>query len=227
MVYPHEHVLLRFHGHFGTSTSDIKDRWSSGLRIGLPGSAPAYDIPKLQTLVNAAQAAAFTFHASIGAAAGTSCYLDFATGAQIGVSGKYSPPGQLTVIGTPNPSAGSGTPTLPWNTASVISLRTNIPRGRGSNGRVYWPATALSVASSTGRVASSAVTSRVTAAKTFLDAVNVAANTYSAGAKVVVASNVGGGLIAYVTAIRSDDRLDSIERRENQQPVTWQNATLA
>jgi hypothetical protein len=224
MVYPHEHVLLRFNGHFGTGTSTIVDRWSAGIRIGHPTQSPAYDVAKLQTLVNAAQTAANTFHASAGAAVGTNCWLDYVSGAQIGVSGKYTPSTQLTVVSPTTPTAGSGTPALPWNTANVISLRTNQPRGRASNGRVYWPCLALPVVPTTGRVASAA---RVTAAKTFMDALNAAANVYSAGERIVVASNVGGGLIATVTAIRSDDRLDSVERRENDQPSTWQTATLA
>jgi hypothetical protein len=63
--------------------------------------------------------------------------------------------------------------------------------------------------------------------KTFLDAVNTAAGAYQTGARIVVASNVGVGDMAFVTAIRSDDRMDSIERRENDQPSQWSNATLA
>jgi hypothetical protein len=223
MVYPQEHVLLRFNGHFGTATA-FTDRWSAGIRFGLPNAAPAYDATKLQTFVNAAQTAAITFHTSGFTAAGTNAFLDYVSGAQIGVSGKYTPSTQLTVLSPTNTTAGVGTPTQPWNTASVISLRTAIPRGRGSNGRVYWPMLAASVAVATGRVS---MGSRISAAKTFLDALNVAAGTYSAGTRAIVASNVGGGLHAYVTAVRSDDRLDSIERRENDQPSTWSVQALA
>lgn len=226
MVYPHEHLLLRFNGHF-PSSGTVLDRWSSGIRFGFPTIAPVYDVAKLQTFVNAAQAAANTFHGTVGAFTGSNCYLDNVSGAQIGVSGKYTPSTQLTVISPSTPTAGAGTAVLPWNSAMVISLRTAIPRGRGSNGRVYWPGLALSVSSSTGRVTSANVGTRITAAKTFFDALNTAANAYSAGMKAVVASAVGGGLITPVTAIRSDDRVDSIERRENDQPSAWTTATLA
>lgn len=226
MVYPHEHILLRFNGHFGT-TGGILDRWSVGLRFGLPAAAPAYDPVKLQTLVDAARAAAELFHIAGGAATGTSTFFDSVTGAQIGVSGKYTPPSQLTVISAnTTPVAGVGTPVNPWDSASVISLRTAIPRGRGSNGRVYWPAQALAVTPGTGRVASGLTGSRLSSFKTFVNSLNTAANTYSAGMKLIVASNVGGGLYAYVTGIRSDDRLDSIERRENQQPPVWSTQTI-
>lgn len=195
--------------------------------MGLPQAAPAYDPAKLQTLVNSAAAAANIFHQAAGVLAGSSTFIDYVSGAQIGVSGKYTPTVQETVVSALNPLGGTGTPVLPWNAASVISLRTAIPRGRASNGRMYWPCQALAVAAGTGRVASTTQGPRVAAAKTFLDALNTAGNAYSAGMRVVVASNVGGGLIATVTSIRSDDRIDSIERRENDQPPNWSTATLA
>jgi hypothetical protein len=155
---------------------------------------------------------------------GTNCFLDYVSGAQIGVGGKYTPTNQLTVVSPTTPTPGLGSGVLPWNTASVISLRTAIPRGRGSNGRVYWPCLSVPVIAGTGRVN---ILGRVQAAKTFFDAMNTAANTYSAGMRAVVASAVGGGVIAPVTSIRSDDRLDSIERRENAQPVAWSVSALA
>lgn len=226
MAYPHEHVLIRFNGHFGTSGNSV-DQWSTGIRFGLPAAAPAYDAAKLQTFVNAALAAAKSFHAGTSMFTGTNCFLDYVTGAQIGVLGKYVPSNQLTAISPTETTAGVAPPVLPWNSALVISLRTNVPRGRGSNGRVYWPALGAPVDSPTGRVSNVAMDGRMTTAKTFFDALNTAANAYSAGMKAVVASNVGGGLIAYVTSIRSDGRVDSIERRENNQASTWIAKSLA
>lgn len=223
MAYSHEHVLLRFLGHFGT-TGVAADKWSAGIRFGLASAAPAYDPAKLQTFVNAAQAAAITFHTTAAVAAGTNCFFDQVSGAQIGVLGQYVPTSQVTTLSPYTATAGVGTPTMPWNVSCVISLRTANTRGRGSNGRVYWPMLSPSVTATTGRINSQ---TRVNAAKTFLDALNTAANTYSPGMRAVVASNVGGGLIVPVTGIRSDDRLDSIERRENDQPATWFTAALA
>lgn len=226
MVYPHEHVLLRFNGHFGSSGTPA-DKWSSGIRMGLPNSAPAYDANKLQTLVNAAQVAANTFHATTGVMTGTNCYIDQVSGAQIGVSGKYTPPGQLTVLSPTTPIAGIGTANLPWNSASVFSLRTAIPRGRASNGRVYWPCLSAGIDSTTGRMTSATMNTRIQAFKVFLDALNTAGSVYSAGMRVVVASAVGGGAIAPVTVVRSDLRVDSIERRENDVPTIYISATLS
>lgn len=196
--------------------------------MGLPNLAPVYDAGKLQTLVNACQTAANTMHGSVSTFVGTGCYLDQVTGAQIGVLGRYEPAGQLTVVSpnTPTNGAGAGGP-LPWNTALVTSLRTTIPRGPGSNGRMYWPCLAIAIDSSTGRAQATSVNTRLGMFKTFLDAVNTAGNAYSSGMKVVVASNKGGGQLAVVTSIRADERLDSIERRENQLPPVWKTANLA
>jgi len=225
VVFPHEHILLRFNGHFG-AVGDTAERWSVGVHMGLPTAAPAYDPVKLQTLVNAAQTAANTLHADAGIAAGTSAWLDYVSGAQIGVLGKYTPAGQLTVISPTTPTAGSGTSVMPWNTAGVVSLRTAQPRGRGSNGRLYWPWLAAAVVGTTGRVSQANVTNRLTWFTQFINALNTAGNAYSAGMKVVVASAVGSGGFFTVTKIRSDGRIDSIERRENAAPSTWSTATI-
>jgi len=226
MVYAQEHVLLRFNGHFG-GASTFTDRWSVGVRLGQPSLPTPLDSAKMQTLVNSAHSAAKTLQQNAAVAAGTTCFYDQCAGATIGPSGKYAPSGQLTTLSPLESTPGLGTPTLPWNTALVVSLRTAVPRGRGSNGRVYWPATSLAVLPATGRIAAGNVANRIAGFKTFLDALNVAANTYLAGTRVIVASNVGTGLNAIVTGIRSDDRLDSIERRENDQASVWSTATLA
>lgn len=226
MAYPHEHILIRFNGHFGTSGSII-DKWSSGLRFGLPTAAPAYDEAKLQTFVNACQAAANTFHSAASSITGTNAFLDYVTGAQIGALGRYSPQSQLTVQSPTVVTGGNGTPVLPWNSALVTSLRTAVPRGRGSNGRVYWPALAGGIQAGTGRLQVPTVQTRLNLMKTFFDACNTAADSYSAGMRLVVASAVEGGMIQTVTSIRADERVDSIERRENDQVSTWSTATLA
>jgi len=226
MVYAQEHVLLRFNGHFGTASA-VTDRWSVGIRLGQASLPVIYDAAKLQTLVNAADTAAGQFHAAAGTLAGTACYYDGCAGANIGPSGKYVPNGALTIISGSNPRAGTGTGVLPWNSASVLSLRTAIPRGRGSNGRVYWPCLALPVTATSGRVSVGTLSARLTAAKSFFDALNSAANTYFAGTRVIVASNIGAGINAPVTGLRSDDRIDSIERRENDQPPNYATIALA
>lgn len=226
MVYAQEHILLRFNGHFGV-ISAASDRWSVGIRLGQPSLPVPYDATKLQTLVNTAHTAAKLFHSTTASLTGTNCFYDQTSGACIGPSGKYVPPGAVTIFSPSEPTAGLGQPYMPWNTAAVISLRTANARGRGSNGRVYWPALAAGVVATTGRQAPGGVSGRVGTFVDFLNALNTAANTYLAGTRVIVASNVGTGLNAVVTKIRADDRLDSIERRENDQPAVYQTQSLA
>lgn len=226
MVFPHEHILLRFHGHFGGATAPGLDEWSVGIRLGLTTSAPAFDAGKLQTLCNAAQTAGNNFHTGTGVMTGTSCWLDYVAGAQIGVLGRYSPTTQQTILSPSTPTAGVGSGTLPWSSALVMSLRTAAPRGYASNGRVYWPSPGAAVDPGTGRVSTGNVNARLTAFKAFINALNTAANVYSPGMAVVVASAVGGGAIRPVTAIRSDGRVDGIERRENAQASNYQTQTI-
>lgn len=227
MVYAHEHVLLRFNGHFGLNASTMTDKWSCGLRLGIPGSSPTYDAGKLAALAEAAKTAATTFHQAANTSAGTSTFFDQVAAAQIGVTGRYSPLTQVTQFSTVAGVAGIGTPTLPWNSALVFSLRTAIPRGRASNGRVYWPCLSMGITATTGRVSATNVQNRVNNFKTMLDSINTAANTYFPGLRVIVASQVGTGAAAVVTQVRSDDRVDSIERRENDQASVWGTATLS
>ena len=101
------------------------------------------------------------------------------------------------------------------------------PGKRASNGRVYWPCLALIPDAATGRLTTAQVNGRIGSFKGFFDTLNTAANAYSPGMRLIVASNVGGGTYAPVTAIRADGRLDSIERRENDQPSVWTSQTLA
>jgi hypothetical protein len=189
--------------------------------MGLQNSAPAYDAAKLQTLVNSAQTAAIALHTTASTGTGTTAFLDQVSGAQIGVLGKYSPTTQQTVLSPVTVTAGVTSAIQSWNTSLVYSLRTAAPRGLASNGRVYWPCISATVDPATGRVTSSMVNARTAAFRTFINALNTAGSIYSAGMVVVVASAVGGGVIRPVTAIRSDARLDSIERRENGQVSTY------
>lgn len=157
---------------------------------------------------------------------GTNCHFLYATVARIGEDGKYLPTDQLTTVSVGASQAGGGTPTQPWNTSLSFGLRTDAPRGRASNGRVYVPMLAPTVSASTGRVAAANVNGRVAAFVTFLQAVNAAAAAYDLGAAVCVMSNIGAGTTRVVTAVRSDERLDSIERRENDQPPVYTTVSL-
>lgn len=221
MAYQNAHLVVRFNGGFANAATPA-DRWSCGIRVGIPGQDIRYDVPDLQTFANSVHTAARAFHISTAALAGTNCHFTHVTVGRVGENGKYLPADQLTTVSVGTTGAGNGTPTHPWNTALSFGLRTAAPRGYASNGRVYWPMLAATVAANTGRLASAAVNTRITSFANLLSNVNNAAAIYDLGALVCVMSNVGTGTTRAVTAVRSDERLDSIERRENDLPPAYQ-----
>lgn len=226
MPFTNAHLLVRLNGGFGASSATVTDRWSAGFRVGIPTQDSSYDTGALQTFANSVHAAAVTMHGSAFILAGTSCFFTHVTVARIGEDGKYSPAGQLTTQSVGSAAAGSGATTQPWTTCSSYGLRTGNPRGYASNGRFYYPMTAASVVGSTGRLNATLVANRLNAMRTFFNAVNTAAVVYEAASGVQVMSNVGAGTTARVLALRADDRLDSIERRENALPSAYQTLNL-
>lgn len=223
MPYSRESLYLRWVGHFGASL----DGWSTGIRLAVIGGGPinASDYTGfLNTISSACQA----FHISSNTYAGVGCYLDRITAAHLGLDGKYISDAHTTqeyVWGTaPN---GVGTQTQPWSAAHVISLRTQFARGTASNGRFYYPALSVTTDPSTGRLQSGTVSNRVNGCKTMFDAINAAAQTLEPGLRIHVMSKVGPGNSVVCNALRADRRIDSIERRENQQPPTWTTVNLA
>lgn len=230
VTYSHAHYVLRATGFMGSSAATQLDEWSAGFRLARPAADVAFPVDLTSFLESVAPAIS-TFHSSAGASASFICHLAELTIARVGTDGKYSPAAQETTrhaYGTP--VAGNGTPAHPWSTACVMSLRTVFPRGIASNGRTYWPALAMPLDGSTGRLSSTSQTNFVTAAKTMLDAINTRAEIdlgSDTRVAVVGATGVSGpARSAPVVSIRADRRLDTIERRENDQPPTWLEVAL-
>lgn len=226
-VYPHASVILRAGGHFSTTAETSLDAWSVGFRFAVVGMDLPYDQSELQAFADYAFGVFSTRHAAVGSGVGTSCWLDWTSAARVGTDGKYNPIAQLTARHDGTPVQGVGTPMHPWNTAAVVSLRTAKPRGYASNGRVYYPALAIPLDSSTGRLAPTTVNLRLGQFKSLIEALNAQAMSLWAGCQLVVASGVPPGEFQKVTAIRADQRLDSIERRESQQPAEWLSQVIA
>lgn len=227
---------MRALGHFGSAQSQFGDYWSAGLRLAVAGGTPPQTGGLVTFLENISVPFA-TFHASPGVYAGTSTYLDELTVAHIGLDGKYASEFTETVRRPySSPILGNTTGAHPWNTSHVISLRTAKKRGLASNGRWYYPGLGLPVVPTTGRLAAATVTTRLAAAKVLFDAINTHAQTASSGLRIYVLSAgaknpntgvKGVGWSAVCTEIRADQRLDSIEKRENDQPAVWQTASIA
>lgn len=228
MPYSREHVLVRINGIFG-STTNVRDRWSIGLRMAsLSAVAPETDFTAFLTAFHS-DVAAFHAHADVGA--GSTCYYTFLTAAKIGVDGKYSPKTQLTSrYDAPSAIAGSGTCDSPFSQAQVCSLRTALPRGYASNGRLYYPMTHINglIDPATGRIAPGVVAPLLARWKILIEAANTKFNAVlGVPLKVSVMSQVGSGTTAVVNSLRMDGRLDAQERRENDQPAVWSTTTIA
>jgi len=226
MAFDRMALVLRFHGHFGTSSS-IEDEWSVGLRIASVtlGEPPTAG---LDTFLTAISTDVSAFHSSTLVHAGNAVFLDRLTVARVGTDGKYDPATQeTTTYDYVSPVAGNGTTIAPWSQALVCSLRTSRPRGYASNGRFYYPMTAQAVVNTTGRISQSEVGNYIQGCKTLFDAINADAAALQSGLRIHVLSAVGAGLGAAVTSIRADGRLDTQERRENQTPSTYSTASLA
>jgi hypothetical protein len=108
----------------------------------------------------------------------------------------------------------------------VTSLRTARPRGKGSNGRFYYPYLSA-VNGPDGRLSSAGATGYNARAKILFDALNAEAAVHlDSNAKISVMSKVGA-ITEHVTSVRNDGRMDRQERRENNLPSVWASAALA
>lgn len=229
--YNRAHYVFRILGHFGPNATTAREQWSTGFRLGLIGTDVSLNTD-LEPFLETVATPIATFHGSNGALVGSNCWLSELTIARVGLDGKYAPAAQETTRRAyATPTAGIAQPVHSWNSAMVISLRTAFPRGIASNGRTYYPATGIPIDSGTGRVGDAHVTGFVAAAKTMLDAVNTAAgNLLEPLVRVGVFGQdglTGSARVGWVERIRCDNRLDSIERRENDQPSVWQETALA
>lgn len=225
MSYTNRHVLLRAGGAIGTGVTS-PEKWSVGFRFAIIGADVPWSQSGLLAFATSCFGALATFHGSANAKVGGQVHLMRTSAATIGVDGKYDPLTQETQFYEPAAVSGNGATTLPWNTAVVTSLRTNRPRGYASNGRTYYPALSIPISSATGRLASGDVANRLALFRTLINTMNTHAETYQPNMRLAVCSAVGSGTTALVSGIRIDDRLDSIERRENANPVVYQSLPI-
>lgn len=230
VTYSYAHYLLRANGSFGPTAGSVIDEWSSGFRLAIIGN----DVPTLADytpFLESVAPAYQTFHGTSSIQVGTNVYLRELTMARIGTDGKYNPESQLTTRRTyTTPIAGAGPPIHPFSSALVLSLRTNFPRGIGSNGRAYWPALGTNVDPGDGRISFPMQDNWLNAWLTLVNAINTASQSQlGSGIKIAVVGATGKTGVArtgHVHKIRMDCRMDSIERRENEQPPAWDERTV-
>lgn len=227
MPFAEPYVYLRAVGVFGASASSPVDIWSAGFKFRHPEAAPS--TASLQAFLETASVPVSNFHAS-AVRAGTNCFLTELTAAFVGTDGRYVGGSTQSTVRRPytTPTPGIGTTDSPYSQALVLSLRTAILRGPGSNGRVYWPATSLTIDGATGTLTTTQLNGIITPAKVLIDNLNAAKQSAMPGTgPLAVMSAVGTGIAATVTSVRIGRRLDTQERRENKIPEAYVSASIA
>lgn len=119
-----------------------------------------------------------------------------------------------------SPIAGTGTPTKPFQTSLVSSLLTGRP-GRSYRGRLYWPALAAAISTSTLRLTNPSTAGAVAAITEFLTQVADAVPAPFSSQLVVVSDKLS--VATPVTSVVVGDVLDVQRRRRD----TLQEATAS
>lgn len=116
--------------------------------------------------------------------------------------------GRAAVVGT------GGTP-HPYQAAACISLRTATP-GPSGRGRLFWPATGITLDNTTLRITTAGLTSFTGGAKTYLQNIDSAVKTvFATGSALVIWSRKNASLSS-VNLIEAGDVVDVQRRRRDQ-----------
>lgn len=227
MPYAEPYVYVRAIGSFGLTAGDNWEQWSAGMKLRNPGVAPT--ALQLVSFTETVKGLWSTYHNSSSAGTGSSCWLKEIQSAFVGTDGKYvggaSQNTTRSALATPVQGQGTGA-NLPQ--AIVISLRTSLTRGPGSNGRIYMPALGLGVAGTSGLINPSTTALVAGVAKTLIDGINSAADTHLPGSGgVSVMSQVSTGVAATVTSIRVGNKMDHMESRERDLTEVYATQTIS
>lgn len=125
-----------------------------------------------------------------------------------------------------SPGNSTGSSGHPFQTSMVTSLRTINGTARG-RGRLYWPATAVPLTSSSLRVSSGDVSAKLTAIKTYLSGVATALSGATDDPDVVLAVWSRSNEALYgVNQILAGDILDVQRRRRDRVKETYTSLTF-
>lgn len=125
----------------------------------------------------------------------------------------------------PVPLAGSATPRMPAQAATVFSLRTDTP-GASGRGRLYWPALGGTL-SATLKLSSPAPASFLNEFKTYLTAIESALATAfpTIGFDLAVRSKATSST-PHVTRMQIGDVIDTQRRRRDNMPESYSTVTF-
>lgn len=151
---------------------------------------------------------------------------------RIGPDGHYVDDSKEHIYPTPISPVGTGS-AMPAQSAIAVTLRTAIPRGRGSRGRFFLPVPVLAqtVQSSDGRLTIAQATAQANGAKALVDSLNVAYASWQSGdssrGRVGVASDIAGGRFAVATSIEVGRVIDTIRSRRSKLDEDRQEVAVA
>lgn len=198
MPFKRPHVMLTFFGKAWTE----KETWQFGLRLDQPE-------PPLDAAMVLIRDAYKTYHAALGTGISYGCRYFGVKVAKIGTDGKYVPGSSAKEYLLAASERGGNSASfmgLP-QAALAITLNTSLIRGKGSVGRYFLPAMALSVMED-GLISTTAAEAARATSITFLNAVNA-----QAPGRLAVFGQTGEGTVQPVTGIRVGRKVDTQRRR--------------
>jgi len=153
----------------------------------------------------------------------TSCKLTGIKLNRIGTDGHYvdSPTMEHTY---PTPILGLNSAVYPAQNATVATLRTAVPRGRGSKGRMYLPPNiSMQAIDGTGKIPAATALSTANGVKWLITALN---STYTLIGRVGVASNAGAGRFEHVTEVSVGRIIDTVRSRRSALSEDYQTVAV-
>ena len=165
-----DHFLLQFGGNVGTTSGEI---WSCGIRLW---SDDYGGLDEMGYLTDVAAPALSAWFGRVDSRIGSYATLVYAKFNHIGPDGHYTEPVTNEHF-YPTPIAGGATPTggMPYQGCLVLSWRSNAAtRGPASKGRIYSPAPAVSLTTTSGLFTPAQALSAATSAATLLNTLDVA-----------------------------------------------------
>lgn len=196
--------------------------WSVNPVFQLGGVSTSEDITADQCVTMATAIDAVTIPSGLLSANATSVFF---TGTRVEArrwDGTLAAQGEHEKTGV---AGTGGTNQHPFQTAIVSSLRTG-GFGASSRGRLYWPATALSLTGSTLRPSSSSVSSILGAVKTYLTSIGAAIDVSTTNSPVLSVWSRTNASTQPVTSIQMGDVLDVQRRRRDQTVENYTSVTF-
>jgi hypothetical protein len=131
---------------------------------------------------------------------------------RIDINGHYEDP-ETREFTYPTAAVGVGNTYPPPQLSLAATLRTRLPRGRGSRGRMYLPPVAAFGSPGTdGRLTAAQATDVASSVASLVERLNA---TYTLVGRVGVASNAGAGVHEHVTEIGVGRTIDTIRSRRS------------